>query len=428
MTLRQTTGLLWMLLSTSVLATPTELMPGDSQAAFLGGAPLEYLLLLESGDSVRIEARQYGADAAAIVLSPASEQLLRVDNLFNQYGPEWIEFTARENGKYILRIELSYPDAPRGIVEAAFVERADRVAAALAEAKRLSQQREALAWVNEQTVLLGPPVSAGSAGWSELAQRLSRHRIVGIGEATHGGREFRLSANRIIQELVSNHEFRCLVIETYPQGAKVLDGFVNGDTGIASAAVSGLRMWVWSTEEMAALMDWLRTYASTTHNRIRIDGMDSYNVRAAARPARDVVAALATKPAEQSFMQANAWLNSPKPPADFDARPVLSEWLEVINTAVGDRDLAAQHAGLRDARRWIRLALAGLEAETLDDAASGGVRDLAMAEAVSNLVEWEPECSKAIALAHNIHVALKSYGAQVREPMGAHLRRQWGSQ
>ena len=372
MTLSQTTGLLWMLLSTGALATPTELMPGTSQAAYLGSAPLEYMLTLESGDSVRIEVRQYGADAAAIVLSPTGEQLLRVDNLFNQYGPEWIEFTARENGKHILRIELSYPDAPRGIVEAAFVDRADRAAAALAEVKRLSQQRGALAWVNEQAVLLGPPESTGSAGWSEVAQRLSRHRIVGIGEATHGSREFRLSANRMIQELVSNHDFRCLVIETHPQGAKVLDGFVNGGTGNASAAVSDLRMWVWSTEELAALMDWLRNYASTTHKRIRIDGMDSYNVRAAARPARDVVAALATKPAEQSFMQANAWLDSPKRLPDFDARPVLSEWLEVINTAVGDRDLAAQHAGLRDARRWTRLALAGLEAQTLDDAASSG--------------------------------------------------------
>jgi hypothetical protein len=52
-TLRQTTGLLWMLLSTGALASPTELMPGDSQAAYLGNEPLEYLLSLESGDSVQ---------------------------------------------------------------------------------------------------------------------------------------------------------------------------------------------------------------------------------------------------------------------------------------------------------------------------------------------------------------------------------------
>jgi erythromycin esterase len=387
-------------------------MPGDSQAAYLGNDPLEYLLSLESGDSVRIEVRQYGTDVAAIILSPTGEQLLRVDNLFNQYGPEWIEFTARRNGKHVLRIELSYPDAPRGIFEAAFVERADRAAAVLAEAQRLSLKLGALAWVNERGMVLGPPETTGSPGWLEVAKRLARHRIVGIGEATHGSREFRLGANRMIQDLVSNHGFRCLILEMDPEGARALDRFVNGDAGSASGVVSSLRMWVWSTEELAVLMDWLRTFVATTHERVRIDGMDSFNVRAAALPVKDAVAGRGL----------------PEVPTDFDDRAVLGGWLQAINSAVSDPGLAARHAEFRDARRWTRLALTGLDAQALDDAAAAGLRDLAMAETVSNLVEWEPECAKAVVWAHNYHVALKAYGAPVREPMGAHLRRQWGNQ
>jgi len=88
-------------------------------------------------------------------------------------------------------------------------------------------------------------------------------QIVGLGEASHGTSEYQLLKGDVFKALVSNNGCRVFAIEgDFGDCAKVND-YINGREGTAQKVVAEIGFKIYQTQEMADLVDWMRTYNET---------------------------------------------------------------------------------------------------------------------------------------------------------------------
>ncbi len=85
-------------------------------------------------------------------------------------------------------------------------------------------------------------------------------RIIGLGEATHGTSEFTTVRHKLFQYLVEKKGFNTFVLEADYSGCQRINRYINGQTDDPKAALSEVQYWVWHTEEMLNLIEWMRLY------------------------------------------------------------------------------------------------------------------------------------------------------------------------
>jgi erythromycin esterase-like protein len=87
---------------------------------------------------------------------------------------------------------------------------------------------------------------------------LQGRRVIGLGEATHGTREFFRLKDRLVRALVTNAHFRFVAFEISAAGAEGVNRYVTTGAGDPRAALMALEFWTWQTEEVLALVTWMR--------------------------------------------------------------------------------------------------------------------------------------------------------------------------
>jgi erythromycin esterase len=108
-----------------------------------------------------------------------------------------------------------------------------------------------------------------------LDRALENVQLVGIGESTHGTREFNLIYLKMFKYLVENHNFNTLFIEGGIVPCSRLDSYVKCENNCDSLTASIFNYWVWNTHEMNDLIQWIRNYnKSHQTNKISIQGID----------------------------------------------------------------------------------------------------------------------------------------------------------
>lgn len=85
-------------------------------------------------------------------------------------------------------------------------------------------------------------------------------RIVGLGEATHGTREFFQLKHRLLEFLVMEMGFTGLAIEASYAACQPINDYVLHSKADRAAVLTGQHYVVWDTEEFSAMLDWIRTY------------------------------------------------------------------------------------------------------------------------------------------------------------------------
>lgn len=125
------------------------------------------------------------------------------------------------------------------------------------------------------------PLSTLSAGepygdLEPLRETLRDVRIVGLGESTHGTREFFLLKHRLLEFLVREMGCRALAMEASESAALAVDAYVGGAPGDAARLVSRLDFWTWRTQEVLAMVEWMREHNRTVPaaERVRFIGID----------------------------------------------------------------------------------------------------------------------------------------------------------
>ncbi|MEM4781447.1 MAG: erythromycin esterase family protein [Halalkalicoccus sp.] len=127
-----------------------------------------------------------------------------------------------------------------------------------------------------------------------LRDALANARVVGLGEATHGTREFCELRHRVVRLLVENLDYRLFGLEAGFTETLAIDNYVVRGEGDPREALAGLDLWPWNTEEMLALVEWLREFNADRplDDRVRFYGFDAQFVEKPVVAVREYLSAV----------------------------------------------------------------------------------------------------------------------------------------
>ena len=94
----------------------------------------------------------------------------------------------------------------------------------------------------------------------EIFSNFSYARIIGLGEATHGTREFFKMKHRIFQYLVQNYGFDAFLLDMAE--ARIFNDWVQWrrHDDLTPLMKDYMIFWTWKTQEVKALLEWIRSY------------------------------------------------------------------------------------------------------------------------------------------------------------------------
>jgi erythromycin esterase len=86
-------------------------------------------------------------------------------------------------------------------------------------------------------------------------------RIVALGEATHGTKEFFEMKHRIFQYLVENHGHVAFAFEADFAESWFINEYIRSGVGALEPIMKEkMHFWTWTTHEVRALLEWMRSY------------------------------------------------------------------------------------------------------------------------------------------------------------------------
>lgn len=128
-----------------------------------------------------------------------------------------------------------------------------------------------------------------AADLAPVGERLADADVVGLGEATHGTREFFELKHRLLRHLVVEYGVRAFAMEAnLPEAMAIRDYIVHGD-GDPREALAGVYFWTWQVESVLAMVEWLRAFntARPRDDRVEFYGFDAQYTHGAVERLRD---------------------------------------------------------------------------------------------------------------------------------------------
>src|SRR6056297_4253049 len=104
----------------------------------------------------------------------------------------------------------------------------------------------------------------------------SKHSIIGLGESTHGTKEFTLVRSEIVKELVLNYDFRVFILEAEYIPCSKINTYVKTGKGDPVELLQDVLLWPWIHKDFLELINWLRNYNKENPlDQVSFLGMDS---------------------------------------------------------------------------------------------------------------------------------------------------------
>src|SRR5688572_2857861 len=101
--------------------------------------------------------------------------------------------------------------------------------------------------------LSGASAGSGFSDLKPLDRILAGVRVIGLGEPSHGQREFEQVKHRLTEYLVQGPGPIIFALETSQTAAKAIDDYVTRGTGDRDAVLAAQGFWNWDTQEVAAM-------------------------------------------------------------------------------------------------------------------------------------------------------------------------------
>ena len=235
-------------------------------------------------------------------------------------------------------------------------------------------------------------------------------RIVGLGEATHGTREFFRMKHRLTELLAREAGFTLFAIEDNQLEAERLNRYILHGEGDPDTLQADL-FRVWQTEEVRDLVAWMRTYNASGTGRLEFVGYDMQDPQL---PIDSVRAFLARWDPEAATLADTAYRDQREAcrEVQYPRRPagVYGRWKQgaqaVYAHVVAREDVYRVRAGSEAAAWAVQNARVALQSASLSG--SGGsvvMRDSTMAANMVWTLGQRPLGTRAVVWAHNGHVA-----------------------
>lgn len=109
-----------------------------------------------------------------------------------------------------------------------------------------------------------------------LNEKLKNIEVIGLGEATHGTKEFFEFKSKLFKYLVEKHDVKLFGIEANFAACYSINKYVLTGEGNAKEALSRNGYWVWQSQEVLDLIEWMKDYnlGKTSNQKIQFYGYD----------------------------------------------------------------------------------------------------------------------------------------------------------
>ena len=255
-------------------------------------------------------------------------------------------------------------------------------------------------------------------------------RVVALGEATHGTREFFQLKHRMLEFLVTEMGFNIFAIEATMPESFDINNYVLTGQGDSAKALAGIYFWTWDTEEVRTMIESMRSYnADPNHTRkVRFYGFDMQLPARAARGVHEYLQRVdpdAAKTAGPVLLRlANPWEVEHLDRMSEESQREMIASVASILLRLDQRE--AKYVNLTSRRDWqmarqgARILSQNLEFRFLNP----GARDRFMAENIRWMLDFEGPNAKLVAWAHNAHVAAEP--GDRNASMGSWLKKMFG--
>src|SRR5262245_6034254 len=161
----------------------------------------------------------------------------------------------------------------------------------IAAALYAQQADPVIDWIRSHAVPLKTPEAGnGFDDMRPLRALIGQARIVSLGEATHGSREFFQLKHRILEFLAGEMGFTIFSIEANLPEAYRLNDYVLEGKGDPAQLLRGMYFWTWDTEEVLAMIRWMREFNQSGKGRVQFTGFDMQTPTVAASIVREFTA------------------------------------------------------------------------------------------------------------------------------------------
>ncbi len=130
----------------------------------------------------------------------------------------------------------------------------------------------------------------GFADMQPLKKMIGDARIVALGEATHGTREFFQLKHRMLEFLATEMGFTIFSIEANMPEAYRMNEYVLTGKGDPRRLLDGMYFWTWNTEEVLDMVQWMREFNQSGKGRVEFTGFDMQTPAVAVQIVRDFAA------------------------------------------------------------------------------------------------------------------------------------------
>jgi erythromycin esterase len=241
------------------------------------GAAHRFSLRLGKGESANVVVRQIGVDVVLEVRAPDGSLFTTVDSPNGRNGDEPVEIIATASGAYVLLVRPYDANEPAGRYHLEVTAlRNTRATARLLDGRRMARD-SAAAWLRPRSSAIAAagvvPVDGAVPPLDEIAGRV---RVLGLGEATHGSREFADFRLSVTRRLIEHGGYRLVAIEASESRLALLDRYIRGEAisrdVVSSTIESG---WI-GRRAQRELVGWLRAWnaARPPADRVRLVGLD----------------------------------------------------------------------------------------------------------------------------------------------------------
>jgi erythromycin esterase len=291
---------------------------------------------------------------------------------------------------------------------------------------------EVVAWVKGHAIPLETAEAEhGFEDMQPLKKLVGDARVVALGEATHGSREFFQLKHRMLEFLVEEMGFTVFAIEANWPECLAINDYVLEGKGDPKEALAGIYFWTWNTEEVLEQMEWMRRYNADTERerKVKFYGFDMQTPTVAAREAIAYLERMDPETAAKAGellapLEKERAAQSLQAMSEEDNRALADAVSDLLQRFDEQRATWVESSGERE---WIVARQKVVLLEQILEMSSGGTfnaRDEAMAANLEWILETEPPGTKVVVWAHNGHVSRS--GSDAMQPMGSHLDRSLG--
>jgi erythromycin esterase len=309
-----------------------------------------------------------------------------------------------------------------------FARSGDRVEAVVTLVDRSPPPPEIVDYIRAHAIPLAT-VEAGH-GFDDMAaigKLVGDAHLVALGEATHGSREFFQMKHRMLEYLVGKKGFTMFAIEANEPECRAIDDYVLHGTGDARTALRGIYFWTWNTEEVLAMIEWMRAWNADAAHKAKVSfvGFDMQTAKVAHASVAAFLGKVTPADADALLAPIAALPGSGGAQTTADDRAKLAAGLAALGAAFDAHakawTAASSATAFADARHDVTILEEFLRLIAADEDGSFAVRDQAMADNLGWLRAQHPG-ARIVVWAHNGHVANSLANLS---NMGSHLRAKW---